>query len=60
MASFLEYVLALISLLNIFNFKCLGLHRLIWSLIRNRKKLREIVIFSILEEGTPLNFTFAK
>ena len=60
MASFLEYILASISSLNIFDFKFLGLHRLVWSLVGNKQKHREIVKFSILEKGTPLNFIFAK
>ena len=59
MASCLEYILASISLLNIFYFKFLGLHRLVWSLVGNKHKPREMVKFSILEKGTPLNFIFA-
>ena len=60
MASFLEYILASVSLLNIFYFKFLALHRLVWSLVGNKQKPREMVKFSILEKETTLNFIFAK
>ena len=51
MASFLEYILASISLLKVFDFKFLGLHRLIRSLVGNKQTPERWLNFRYWRKG---------
>ena len=51
MASFLEYILDSIYVFKVVDFKFLGLHRLVWFLLR--EIMEHVIVYSVLT-GLPM------